>query len=98
MDFITCLPKSEEKNVIMVFVDRLIMYAHFCSPSRPFSARTVVVAFMNIVQKLHWNLKMIVSDRDPIFTEKIGLNYFLFWVATWLTIHLITLSPMGRQI
>jgi hypothetical protein len=29
MDFITSLPKSEGKNVIMVVVDRLTMYAHF---------------------------------------------------------------------
>jgi hypothetical protein len=29
MDFITSLPKSEGKTVIMVVVDQLTMYAHF---------------------------------------------------------------------
>ena len=29
MDFITSLPKSEGKNVIMVVVDRITKYAHF---------------------------------------------------------------------
>ena len=29
MVFITCLPRSEKKNVIMVVFDRLTKYAHF---------------------------------------------------------------------
>ena len=53
MDFITGLPKSEGKNVIMVVVDRLTKYAHFCALSHPFSASTVAIAFINIVQKLY---------------------------------------------
>jgi hypothetical protein len=35
MDFITGLPKSEGKTVIMVVVDRLTKYAHFFSISHP---------------------------------------------------------------
>ena len=38
MDFITGLPKYEGKSVIMVIVDRLIKYAHFCALSDPFKA------------------------------------------------------------
>jgi hypothetical protein len=68
MDFITRLPKSEGKSVIMVIVDRLTKYAHFCALSHPFKANTVATAFMEIVQKLHGSPKIIVSDRDPIFT------------------------------
>ena len=41
MDFITWLPKSEGKSVIMVIVDRLTKYAHFCALSHPFKASTV---------------------------------------------------------
>ena len=33
MNFITSLPKSGNKSVIMVVVDRLSMYAHFCAHS-----------------------------------------------------------------
>ena len=65
MDFITGLPKSEGKSVIMVVVDRLNKYAHFCALSHPFNASTVASAFMETIQKLHGT---IVSDRDPIFT------------------------------
>ena len=70
MDFITGLPKSEGKNVIMAVVDRLTKYAHFCALSHPFSANTVAAAFINIIQKLHGSPKIIVSDRDPIFMGK----------------------------
>ena len=68
MDFITGLPKSEGKSVIMVVVDRLTKYAHFCALSHPFKASIVFTAFMETIQKLHGNPKIIVSDRDPIFT------------------------------
>jgi hypothetical protein len=68
MDFITGLPKSEGKSVIMVIVDRLTKYAHFFSLSHPFKSSTIVTAFMETVQKLHGSPKIIVSDRDPIFT------------------------------
>jgi hypothetical protein len=67
MDFITGLPKSEGKSVIMVIVDRLTKYAHFFALSHPFKASIVATAFMKTVQKLHGNPKIIVSDKDPIF-------------------------------
>ena len=70
MYFIIGLPKSKGKNVIMVVVDRLTKYAHFCALSHPFSASTVATTFMDIVHKLHGNPKIIVGNRDPIFTSK----------------------------
>ena len=77
MDFITCLPKSEGKSVIMVIVGRLTKYAHFCALPHPFNTSTVATAFMETVQKLHGTPKIIVSDRDPIFTGNFGQNYSL---------------------
>ena len=76
MDFITGLPKLEGKNFIMVVVDRLTKYAHFCALSHPFNASTVTATFMETVQKLHGNPKIIVSDRDPIFTRKFWIELF----------------------
>ena len=76
MDFITSLPKSEGKSVIMVVVDRLTKYAHFCALSHPFNASTVATAFMETVQKLHGTPKIIVSDRDPIFTGNFWTELF----------------------
>ena len=73
MDFITRLPKSEAKSVIMVIVDILTKYEHFCALSHPFKASIVATTFMETVQKLHGSPKIIVSDIDPIFTEH-------FWI------------------
>ena len=68
MDLITCLPKSEGKSFIAVVVDRLTMYENFCALSHPFKVSTIATTFMEKILKLHGNPKIIVSDRDPIFT------------------------------
>ena len=69
MHFITGLPNSEGKSVIMVVVGWLTKYAQFCALSHPFKSSTVATAFMETIQKLHGNQNIIVSDRDPIFME-----------------------------
>jgi hypothetical protein len=76
MYFITGLPKSEGKSAIMVVVDRLTKYAHFCALSHPFKASTIATPFMDIVQKLHGTPKIIVSDRDPFFTRNFWTKLF----------------------
>ena len=60
----------------MVVVDRLTKYAHFCALSHPFKASTFAIAFMETIQKLHGNPKIIVSDRDPIFTGNFWMELF----------------------
>jgi hypothetical protein len=69
MDFITGLPKSGNKLVIMVVLDRLSKYAHFFSLHHPFTASTVAQIFMDQVFKLHGMPNSIVSDRYPNFTS-----------------------------
>ena len=76
MDFITGLPKSEGKSVIMVVVDRLTKYAHFCALSHTFKTSIVSTTFMETIQKLHGNPKIIVSDKDPIFTGNFWTELF----------------------
>ena len=76
MDFITGLPKSKGNSVIMVVVDRLTKYIQFCALSHPFKASTVATTFMDTIQKLHGNPKIIVSDRDPIFTRNFWMELF----------------------
>ena len=76
MDFITCLHKSEGNSVIMVVVDRLTKYAPFCALSNPFKEITIATEFMEIIQKLHGNPKIIVSDKDPIFTGNFRTKLF----------------------
>ena len=76
MDFITDLPKSEGKSVIMVVVDRLTKYAHFCALSHPFKSSTVATSFMETIQNLHGNPEIIVSDKDPIFIGNFWTKLF----------------------
>eukprot|EP00253_Pinus_taeda_P032365 PITA_32365 len=73
-----CLPKSEGKSVIMVVINRLTKYAHFCALSDPFKASTVSTAFMETIQKLHGNPRIIVSDRDRIFTGNFWIELFSY--------------------
>ena len=53
MDFIVGLPKSSNKSVIMVVVDHLSKYAHFCSLQHPFTTSTMAQLFMDHIFKLH---------------------------------------------
>ena len=76
MDFITCLPKYEGKSVIMVAVDIITKYAHFCALHHPFKASTIANYFMEIVQKLHGTPNIIVSDRNRIFTGNFWTELF----------------------
>lgn len=69
MDFVSGLPKSDGKKVIMVVVDRLTKYAHFLSLSHPFKAKDVAQIFLDNIYKLHGLPQTIISDRDPIFTS-----------------------------
>ena len=60
----------------MVVIHRLANYAHFCALSHPFNTSTIVSTFMEIVQKLHGNSKINISDRDPIFIGKFWNKLF----------------------
>jgi hypothetical protein len=76
MDFIVGLPKSGNKSVIMVVVDRLSKYAHFCALQHPFTTSTVAQLFMDQVFKLHGMPHSIVSDHDPTFTSNFWQELF----------------------
>jgi hypothetical protein len=70
------LPKSKGKDVILVVVDRLTKYAHFLPLSHPYNAQQVAKLFMDNVFRLHGPPKIIVNDRDTIFTSKFWQEVF----------------------
>ena len=76
MDFIIGLTKSKGKSVIIVVVDRITKYAHFFALSHPFKSSTAAIAFMETIQRLHRKPKIIVSDRDSIFTRNFCTELF----------------------
>jgi hypothetical protein len=69
MDFITALPKSGNKSVIMVVFDHLSKYAHFCALQHPFIASKVDKFFMDQVFNIHGMPHSIVFYRNPNFTN-----------------------------
>jgi hypothetical protein len=76
MDFVEGLPKPRGKDVILVVVDRLTKYAHFIPLSHPFIVHQVATLFMDHIHKLHGFPKVIVTDRDRIFTSKLWQEVF----------------------
>ena len=97
MAYITFIPNSYGKNVVMVVVGILSIYAHFCALCHPFNASPVDATFMEIVQKLPRNRKKIFSVIKIQFSLKIfGLNYFIVWVPSWFIVHPIILNSMGK--
>lgn len=53
MDFIQGLPKSKGVDTIFLVVDRLSKYAHFIGLQHPFTAFSVVEAFVREIVRLH---------------------------------------------
>jgi hypothetical protein len=76
VDFIVGLPISGNKSIIMVVVDRLSKYAHFCALQHPFTTSIVGQLFMDQIFKLHGMPHFIVSDRDPTFTSNFWHELF----------------------
>jgi hypothetical protein len=76
MDFIVGLPKSGNKSVIIVVVDHLSKYAHFCALQNPFTTSTVAQLFMDQVFKFHGMSHSIVYDCDPTFTDNFWQELF----------------------
>lgn len=69
MDFITCIPKSGNKSFIMVVMDWLSKYTHFCVLLHLFTPSLVAQVFMDQIFKLHGRPTSIVYDHDPTFTS-----------------------------
>lgn len=67
MDFITCLPSSRGKYIIITVVDKLSKYGHFIALPSSFSAQSVAEAFVIGVIRLHGPPRSIVTDHDPRF-------------------------------
>jgi hypothetical protein len=89
MEFITGLPKSGNKLVIMVVVDRLSKYAHFCALHHPFTSSTVAQIFMDQVFKLHGMPNSIFLIETQLSQAIFGKNYLSYKVPNCILAQLI---------
>jgi len=69
MDFVEGLPISENKDLILVVVDRFTIYAHFISMKHPITVKSVAKASVDNIFRLHSLPTVIVTDRDRIITS-----------------------------
>lgn len=76
MDFIDGLLISSHMSMIFTVVDKLTKSNNFFSLSHPYLACQVVEVFFNGVFKLHELQKIIVSDRDLVFTSSFWKGLF----------------------
>lgn len=74
LDFVEGLPRFNDKNSILVVIDRFTKVGHFLPVAHPFSATNIAQLFLDNIYKLHGIPKSITSDRDKIFTSQ-------FWRA-----------------
>jgi transposase InsO family protein len=76
MDFVEGLPKSKNKDTILVVIDKFTKYAHFLPLSHPYTAMSIAQIFHNEVYKLHGLPSTIISDRDKVFTSSLWQELF----------------------
>ena len=69
MDFIQGLAKYGGKTVILVVVDRLSKYHHFCALRPPYTTSSITQIFMDNIFLLHGIPYSIVSDHNTTFTS-----------------------------
>ena len=76
MDFIEGIPKYGGNTMILVVVDHLSKYSHFCALNHPHTASSVPQIFMDQIFCLHGIPSSIVSDRDATFTSHFWTELF----------------------
>jgi hypothetical protein len=76
MDFLEGFPHINGKSVIITFVDRFSKSVHFIPIGHLYTAMFVARAFFDTVVWLHDIPSSIVSDRDPVFTNRFCIKLF----------------------
>lgn len=76
LDFIKGLPRSKNFDTILVVIDKFTKYGHFIPLTHPYTAMTVAQTYMNNIYKLHGLPKVLVFDRDRVFTSSFWKELF----------------------
>ncbi|XP_023806908.1 uncharacterized protein LOC105356774 isoform X2 [Oryzias latipes] len=75
LDFVTGLPPSDGKTVILTVVDRFSKMVHFIALPKLPTAKETAEALLNHVFRIHGIPRDIVSDRGPQFTAKFWAEF-----------------------
>lgn len=84
LEFIEGLPKSGKYDSIFVVIDKLSKYAHFIPLAHPYTALNIAHVYFSNIYKLHGLSKVIISDRDKIFTSALWRELFALSDTTLL--------------
>ena len=76
MDFIEGLPKYGGNTMILVVIDFLSKYSHFCALIHPYIASFVAQIFLDQIFHLHGMPSSIVLDHDATFTSHFWTELF----------------------
>jgi hypothetical protein len=82
MEFITGLPISKRKDNIFVLVYQLTKYVYFVGVTSKAKDSQILDGYVKIVYGLHRFSKVVVSDRDPKFTNNFWKELFHHVVTT----------------
>ncbi len=82
LDFITALPPSQGKTVVLTVVDRFSKAAHFIPLPKLPSAKETAVTVVDHVFRLHGLPMDVVSDRGPQFVSKFWQEFCKLLGAT----------------
>jgi hypothetical protein len=61
---------------VLTVLDRFSKYDHFVALGHPYTVAFVVKKNFDSIVRLHVILCSIVSDRDPVFTNKLWTELF----------------------
>ena len=75
-DLVTDLPESNGFTVIVVFVDCMTKMVHFAPCTKEVTVPEYARIFVNTVFRLHGLPEVVISDRDPRFTNKFWTSLF----------------------
>lgn len=76
LDFITHLPNSNGKTVILVVIDRLSKQGHFIGLGSQFIALQVAEIFIREIVRIHGIPISLISYRDPVFMNQFWRELF----------------------
>lgn len=96
MDFVTGLPRVKNIDTILVVVDWLTKYAHFCPIGHPVAAKQAAKVFIREFVRLHGIPRTIISDCDFVFMSLFWRELFTQYGTSCIIAPSITRNPMVK--